>query len=737
MAAPTDDARVVASRYAHVVRLKSGSYLCVNALSRTRLVVRSAVADIVRRLRRPRRLGDFLREQALAMGVEEGMVRSAVSSLIDEDILYCGTHAEEKRERDEWLASLFDRDPEASLGRWQRATQRDQHPAWAAAVPRTLESFAPLSHHLRVIVLGACEVQMELDLMREEARNYDVLLSAVATFQHDVDLVAERPHDFVVIGALAERYPMLERHATDGDAPHQVYVDAARRLVERLRASTRAPILIDNLPTPTCSALGLAERGRTAHRERCRQASLGLLDVAASFEDVYVVDVDAALARHGTLRLLDDSVCSFSHLGSLRWIEQRPAADRRAVHGIFPPLEKLDALGAADTYEHERILAREHVGMMIALKGLGRRKCVVIDLDGTLWPGVLADTESPFAWTPDLSGAFSFVGLYFGIHEALKALASRGILLACVSKNDESVVRKLWTYGPEYPTERLLTLDDFVAYRINWQEKVDNLRALSEELNIGLDAMVFVDDNPVEREKVARYLPSVMVLGDNPFVLRRQLLTSPYLQVPTVTAEARGRAEMVKAQMAREHERRSAVNASEFLPSLGLTCEIARLGIGDDLDRAHELVLRTNQFNTTARRYGRHELDAAVARPDGRVYTLRVADRFADYGLVGVCVVEGPNIALVVVSCRVLGLGVEDVFLRSVLRDLQSVHAAVEGRIAPSDRNLPCRNLFRNNGFTEVGEHGWRLDLRAAPIAAIPSYYAVSTRWIPSPEVRP
>ena len=130
--------------------------------------------------------------------------------------------------------------------------------------------------------------------------------------------------------------------------------------------------------------------------------------------------------------------------------------------------------------------------------------------------------------------------MYRGIHEALKALKNRGILLACVSKNDEDVVRKLWRY-PKGFDETMLTLEDFVTHRINWDEKVDNILSIATELNLHPSALAFVGGSPLAREKVARFLPDVLVIGDNPFAIRWELLTNASLQPATITDEARRR----------------------------------------------------------------------------------------------------------------------------------------------------------------------------------------------------
>src|SRR5205823_13869823 len=146
----------------------------------------------------------------------------------------------------------------------------------------------------------------------------------------------------------------------------------------------------------------------------------------------------------------------------LGWLLQRPSSELAAVHGQFPETAPLAAQVGDDPYALEKVCAAEHGNMLVSILALGQKKCVIVDLDGTLWPGVLAETGRPFAWTPEVSGPYSFVGLYFGLHEALKELSRRGILLACVSKNDEETVRELWRYEEHYPHERLLHLGDFV-----------------------------------------------------------------------------------------------------------------------------------------------------------------------------------------------------------------------------------------------------------------------------------
>jgi FkbH-like protein len=338
--------------------------------------------------------------------------------------------------------------------------------------------------------------------------------------------------------------------------------------------------------------------------------------------------------------------------------------------------------------------------------GSGRKKCVILDLDGTLWPGVLAETGSPFAWSPEVSGAFSFIGLFFGLHEALLALRKRGIVLACVSKNDEATIRELWKYPDHYPVQRLLKPDDFVTWRINWNDKVGNIREIAAELGFALDAFLFIDDNPVERDRVRQRLPEVEVWGEDPFGLRRRLLSDPRLQLPVITEEAAARSTLVKAQIERQHLRAETLDDARYIESLGIQCRIECLTPNSArLQRVEELFQRTTQFNTNGRKFSATELAALAANPQARIFALDVSDRFGHHGLVGAAIVARDEIQGLVVSCRALGMGIEHTFLRHVLDVMRGSSPSLRGQIIPTARNIPVRNLYRDNGFAE-GEAG-------------------------------
>jgi FkbH-like protein len=713
------DQELVRSRYLAVLPLDTGSFLCVHGLLQTRVVLNAEVAALLDLFASPRRVREALDEHEAAGGVLPEKALPAVKGLLEHRMLFAGTAEAEAKKLGELLSQFFGRDPEAARVGLMKFTSFVL-PRLSFPVARDLASFAPLPRRLDVVMIGLCDVQIGLDVLRGEAREQGIDLRPLPIFANAVEVMKDTPHDAVIVGALGERHGSWHRDDGGGDLWPERYLGAMRTLLEKVRAITKAPLLVHTLPVPTCSPLGWADRGADTLGARGRRINEGLFELADSISDAWIVDVDAALSGEGKRRLLDDRVMTFSHLGGLGWWSLLPDVELRSVHGIRLPLERLSELGVTDPHEYDRVVGREQVGLLRAIFGIGRRKCVVVDLDGTLWPGVLADTGSPFPADVDF-GTWSHHSFYVGVHEALLALKQRGILLAVASKNDEEMVRKLWTYGPRAPHDRLLSPDDFAIMKIGWEDKVASLLAISEQLGVAPDAMVFVDDNPLERERVRRELPSVLVLGDNPFAVRGALLTDPSLQVAVVTEESRQRSEMMKGQVRRETERRTARDPEEFLSSLELVCEIGRGVAPADLDRVHELVSRTNQFNTTGIRFTKAELASM-----DRVWTARVHDRFTDYGLVGACVIQSDTVELFVLSCRVIGLGVEHTLLRAVLAELAAHVPVIQGRLLALERNLPARALFRENGFIEAREGTWWIGAEEARRLAPPAWVRVT-----------
>jgi FkbH-like protein len=692
------------SAYVHIVRLAEGRALALHAVTQLRLAIDTEVAAIIDWFTEPRRMpseiGDLLALHPLAPDV----LARCLATLMEHGVLTDKDPAAEQAGVADRLAELHGRDPGEALDQLRRTAGQGADPNWAVTETLGAEHLGrTLKHRWDVLLFGDCDLQMEADFLRRAAAERDVDLRVGAGFPDDLRLAGEKPHRALLIGALRSRRMVAHGSPADhGGDPAAIYIAEARQVIEGLRKHSDAPILIDNLPEPTVQPLGLADRGLHGHRNRFRRVNLALEALAEMHADVHVVDIAAALNAEGSGRLLDDGLVGFTHFGSAGWMLQRPNSELAAVHGLFPDPAPLANFVGGSPYRRETVGARAHMDALGAVLGLDRKKCVILDLDGTLWPGVLAETGAPFAWTPETSGLYSYVGLYFGLHEALKALKRRGIVLACVSKNDEALVRQLWRYPDHYPHERLLTPDDFVSLRINWNDKPSNIRSIADELGFALSAFVFIDDHPVERERVRQALPEVEVWGEDPFALRRMLLTDSRLQTATLTAEAAGRTELVKSQLDRERQRNAAADEGDFLSSLGLQCAFDQPRDGELLVRVAELFQRTTQYNTTGRSFSAGEL--ARHAEAGGVFIAHASDRFGDYGLVAAAVIHEREIIAFAMSCRVIGLKVEARFLEHLLA---GVDGEVTARINPTDRNGPVRHLYAENGF-ELKDGLWR-----------------------------
>ncbi len=696
------------SSYVHLTPLSEDRVLIVHAISHLRLVVDAEVAAIAAWFQTPRDMPGDLAQLREGLTIDADTLAGCLASLMERGVLTADDEATEAASVAERLNELHGRDPGQALDQLRRQAGEGSNPYWSVTAALSTDDLGGTkAHRWDVLLFGDCDLQMEADFLRREASARDIDLRVAASFPDDLRLAAERPHQAIFIGALRSRHLVAKGSAADhGGDPSAVYLAEARHIIDGLRAHSDAPILIDALPEPTVQPLGLADRGPYAHRNRFRAVNQGLEALADQYSGVYVVDIAAALSAEGLNQLMDDGLVGFTHFGSPGWMLQRPPSELAAVHNIFPETAPLAASVGPDLYRREAVAARAHMDLLAVVMGLGRKKCVIVDLDGTLWPGVLAETGSPFAWTPEISGHNSYIGLYFGFHEALKALKRRGILLACVSKNDEALVRELWTYPDHYPRERLLSPDDFVTWRVNWQDKPSNIMSIAEELGFALDAFVFIDDHPVERERVRQELPAVDVLGEDPFALRRVLLSDPRFQVLKLTEESAARTDLVKAQLGRERQKATA--GDDFLASLDVVTTFEQPQDGPTLARVTELFQRTTQFNTTGRTFSESELARhAQAR---HVFVAHCRDRFGDYGLVAAAVLDGAEITAFAMSCRVIGLKVEHEFLSFILDTIADRQGEVLARIIETSRNGPVRHLYADNGFTHDGET-WRKTL--------------------------
>ena len=337
---------------------------------------------------------------------------------------------------------------------------------------------------------------------------------------------------------------------------------------------------------------------------------------------------------------------------------------------------------------------------MIEMK---RKKCIVLDLDNTIWGGIAGeDGMAGIQLGNDYPGnAYAFFQKY------LLELGKNGILLTVCSKNNETDILEVW----EKHSALLLRKEHIVAYRINWHIKPDNIKEIAAELNIGLDSIVFIDDNPAERELVKQMLPQVEVpdFPTQPYLFPEfaKTLTYQYFSAYRLTKEDISKTQQYKENAQRIQFQHQFTDFDNYLRSLEIELTIEP---ADDfnVERLAQLTQKTNQFNLTTRRYTETDIRNFV-RTGGQVYGLRVKDRFGDNGLTGLIITEikqnKAKIDTFLLSCRILGKKIEDVFIRYILMKLKNSGIdEVEACYITTAKNGHVADFYDETGFKRITE---------------------------------
>lgn len=360
-----------------------------------------------------------------------------------------------------------------------------------------------------------------------------------------------------------------------------------------------------------------------------------------------------------------------------------------------------------------------------------RKKCLILDLDNTVWGGILGeDGLEGIKIGGDYPGnAF----LYF--QEALISLSKNGVILSICSKNNEQDVLESWELNP------FIKLNNkyISAYRINWNNKADNIREIAKELNIGLDSVVFIDDNPTERELVKQELPMVAVpdFPTHPYELMifYKQLVETYFRVYELTKEDKSKTEQYKANAKRATEASRFTNIEDFIKSLDIEIDILPAD-KFNINRIAQMTQKTNQFNLTTHRYTEAEIESFL-KEGYLIYCINVKDRFGDNGITGAVIIKNPEhqsdipqIDSFLLSCRVLGKGIEDVFFKSILKMLERKgYDKVSASYIPTLKNKQVSNFFdKFEVITKASDNDTLYYTLSTKRNEIPSYYKINCR---------
>jgi FkbH-like protein len=521
--------------------------------------------------------------------------------------------------------------------------------------------------------------------------------SSLYRFAPDGVVLAVRTSDLAP--DLWNQYPDLSQAAV-AEAVQRVS-KSFEQWIGAFRKRSSAALIVHSLEQPARPSTGLldaqaglAESG-PSQSGAIQQVNQELRKTVAAHRGVYLLDYDALVARHGRLRWHDER----------KWLIARmPIAADQLIH-----------------------LSREWLRFAVPLAGK-TAKALVVDLDNTLWGGVIGeDGMAGIQIGAEYPGA-----AYQALQRALLDLSRRGILLAICSKNNLDDALEALQDHPGM----LIRPSHFVAMRINWHDKALNLREIASELNVGVDALAFLDDNPMEREQVRTALPQVNVidLPPDPLDYAATVRDAPAFQRLVLSDEDQQRTQLYAAQRDRSQAQQSFQSKEDFFRYLELEAEIAQVEPAT-LARVAQLTQKTNQFNLTTRRRTEQQIAELAARADSQVLTIRLRDRFGDHGLVGIAVTRDESgiceIDTFLLSCRVIGRTVETAFLSHVASGAASRGCRqLGGWFLPTKKNAPARDFYAQHGFQLQKQNGegsfWTLDLRQ-PIIAMPEWIRLKT----------
>lgn len=349
-------------------------------------------------------------------------------------------------------------------------------------------------------------------------------------------------------------------------------------------------------------------------------------------------------------------------------------------------------------------------------------KAIILDLDNTLWGGIIGEDglQGIRIGPPSPAGEG-----YLELQRYLKDLQQRGVLLAVCSKNNPEDAQTPF----QQHEAMILKLEDFVSFSANWQDKASNILSMANDLSLGLDSFTFLDDSPAERAMIRAQLPQARVpeCGTTPQEMLRVLRRGMFFESLRLTAEDVERHASYRANVERRSSEKVASSLDEFLAQLDLRAQHGAVD-ARTLARVTQLINKTNQFNLTSKRYTEEQVRSMMTSPDWWCRWFRLADRFGDYGLVGVMLVHKGQSAWDVdtwlLSCRALGKQMEQFMCLTMLQAARSAGASeVHGHYIPTARNAQVQDIYPRLGFTEIAnepEEIYAFDLNSAALPRCP-----------------
>ncbi len=458
-------------------------------------------------------------------------------------------------------------------------------------------------------------------------------------------------------------------------------------LIQKIKKGSSAKILLHNFEIPLYSPLGILEnKQKFGFIESVEALNVSLRDVFKADTQVFIFNYDSFCSRIGKQKIIDYKMY---YLGDM----------------------KMDL-------QYIPELCSEYLAYIKPLTSI-TKKCIVLDLDNTLWGGIIGEDGLEgikIGPTPEGRPFLEF-------QKYLLSLFNRGVILTINSKNNLEDALEVFQEHPHM----LLKEEHFATMKINWKDKISNMKTIAEEINIGLDSLVYIDDDKLNREMIRDSLPEVLVvdLPEDPSLYLKALMEINDFNTFQITEEDKRKGQTYVEQRKRQDIQKFATDITKYLKKLELVVTIEKPD-PFNIPRISQLTQKTNQFTLTTIRYLEEEVKQFARSDNFLVVSIKVEDKFGDNGITGVAIVEkGANkwrIDTFLLSCRVIGRRVEETLLAYILEMAKKEKANILiGEFIPTKKNIPAKDFYKNNGFklverkddkTEIWEYNLRKDYK-------------------------
>jgi FkbH-like protein len=500
-----------------------------------------------------------------------------------------------------------------------------------------------------------------------------------------------KPEVLIVFTRLEEMSPRLvdsylQLSSEEIEAETENLLAKIENLVSTFRENPKAKMILHNFELPEFLVFGIIDNQHKRGQKRVfEKINAGLVEIVNKYENVYLLDYEHLVSLYGKKNWFDEKL----------WYMAKAPISRAGLEAL------------ADEYH-------KYFRAMLGLT----KKCLVLDLDNTLWGGILGEEGIEGIKLGHTSPGNAFMDF----QRELLNLYQKGFILAINSKNNEENVMEVFDNHPDM----VLRKEHFASIKINWTDKVQNMKDIAKELNIDMNTFVFFDDSPVERELIKQQLPEIhtVELPNNPHLYSRILKELPDFERLSFSGEDMKRGEMYRAQVQRKTLEKSSTSLEDFYTSLEMEAIIKK----DDnfsIPRLAQMTQKTNQFNLTTIRYSESDITNFVASNGYCVYSLELLDKFGDNGIVGEIIIKEYDdvweIDSFLLSCRVMGRTVETAFLSYIIAEGRKANVKnIVGKYIPTKKNPPVKDLYNDHGFELVKEDAgttiWKLEIEESSI---------------------